>query len=137
MAHNFPTTTLSTDPHLSTARVHFAKHGTALCNAAGMIDGEAGRARVLRLISALREASRLDRTTRRKLVNLHRLLSLDPVIDALGPDLSSWILLDPASVEVEELCLLTDRLYDLLVGIGELNAERDARALDLSAPSAA
>ncbi|WP_206050379.1 hypothetical protein [Oceaniglobus ichthyenteri] len=77
----------------------------------------------------IRKASRLDRATRRRLVDLHRLLSLDPVAGDLEPDLSSWGLLDPASPEVEELCLLTDRLYDLLVEIGELDDEQEAMAL--------
>jgi hypothetical protein len=38
---------------------------------------------------------------------------------------------------VEELCLLTDRLYDLLFEIGELDDERDALALALPAQDAA
>lgn len=137
MLRKLPTKTLSVDQQLATVRAHFAKHGTAMYNAAGLIAGEAGKARVLRLMSGLREISRLDRATRRKLVDLHRLLSLDPVGDDLEPDLSSWSLLDPASFEVEELCLLTDRLYDLLVKIGELDAMRDARALGLPAQDAA
>ncbi len=137
MLRKLPTTTLSADQQLATVRAHFAEHGTALCNAAGLIDGDAGTARVLRLMSALREASRLDRATRRRLVDLHRLLSLDPVGDDLEPDLSSWFLLDPASSEVEELCLLTDRLYDLLVEIGELDEERDALALAFRAQDVA
>ncbi|WP_068300073.1 hypothetical protein [Pararhodobacter sp. CCB-MM2] len=135
MLSKFTTKTLSADLQLAAVRTHFDMHGAALCNAAGLIDGEAGTAHVLRLMSALREASRLDRTTRHKLVDLHRLLSLDPVIDVFEPDLSSWVLLDPGSREVEELCLLTDQLFDLLVAIGELDEERDAFAL--SAPEAA
>lgn len=137
MLRNLPTKTLSANLQLAAARAHFDKHGSALCNAAGLIDGEAGTARVLRLMTGLREASRLDRATRRRLVDLHRLLSLDPVIDELEPDLSHWSLFDPASIEVEELCLLTDRLYDLLVEIGELDDERDALALALPARDAA
>lgn len=129
MLRMIPPKTLSADPQLAIVRAHFAKHGAALCNAAGLIDGDAGTARVLRLMSGLREASRLDRTTRRSLVDLHRLLSLDPVVDAFEPDLSSWILLDPASPEVEDICLLTDRLYDLLVEIGERDDESHAIAL--------
>lgn len=137
MLRKLPSKTLSADETLDAVREHFAEHGAALCNAAGLIDDEAGTARVLRLISGLREASRLDRATRRRLVDLHRLLSLAPVIDAFEPYLSSWILLDPASPEVEELCLLTDRLYDLLVEIGERDDERDALALALLAQDAA
>ena len=137
MLRKLTTKTLSADETLDAVRAHFDEHGAALCNAAGLIDGEAGTARVLRLMSGLREASRLDRAMRRRLVDLHRLLSLDPVVDAFEPDLSSWILLDPASPEVEELCLLTDRLYDLLVEIGERDDERDAMALALPAQDAA
>ena len=137
MLRKLTSTTLSGDQTLNAVRAHFEEHGAALCNAAGLIDGEAGTARVLRLMSGLREASRLDRATRRRLVDLHRLLSLDPVVDGFEPDLSSWILLDPASREVEELCLLTDRLYDLLVEIGERDEERDALALALGSRDAA
>ncbi|WP_370304360.1 hypothetical protein [Pseudooceanicola sp.] len=137
MLRKLPTKTLSADLQLTAVREFFDKHGAALCNAAELIDGEAGTARVLRLMSRLREASRLERATRRRLVDLHRLLSLDPVIDAFEPDLSSWMLLDPASPEVEELCLLTDRLYDLLVEMGEMDDDRDALALALLAQDAA
>jgi len=137
MLRKLPTKTLSADLQLTAARAHFDKHGRALCNAGGLIDGEAGTARVLRLMTGLREASRLDRATRRRLVDLHRLLSLDLLGDSLDPELSSWPLLDPASPEVEELCLLTDRLYDLLVEIGELDSERDALALAPPAQHAA
>ena len=137
MLRKLPTKTLSADQQHATVRAHFAKHGTALCNASGLIDGDAGTARVLRLMSVLRETSLLDRGTRRRLVDLHRLLSLDPVIDEFEPDLSSWVLLDPVSPEVEELCLVTDRLFDLLVEIGELDEERDALALALQARDAA
>ncbi|SMC81047.1 hypothetical protein [Primorskyibacter flagellatus] len=137
MLRKLPTKTLSADPQLTAVREFFDKHGAALCNAAGLIDDEAGTARVLRLMSRLREAPRLERATRRRLVDLHRLLSLDPVIDAFEPDLSSWMLLDPASPEVEELCQLTDRLYDLLVEMGEMDDDRDALALALLAEDAA
>ncbi len=137
MLRKLPTKTLSADLQLAAVRARFDKHGTALCNAAGLIDGVAGTARVLRLMTGLREASRLGRATRCRLVDLHRQLFLDPVIDVFEPDLSSWVLLDPASPEVEELCLPTDRLYDFLVEIGELDDERDALALALPAQEAA
>ncbi|WP_417240846.1 hypothetical protein [Celeribacter halophilus] len=137
MLLKFPTKTLSADPQLDATRAHFDKYGEALCNAAGLLNGEAGTARVLRLMSRLREASRLDRATRRRLVDLHRLLSLDPISDDLEPDLSSYVLLDPASREVEELCLLTDRLFDLLVQIGELDDDQEALTLARQAQDAA
>ncbi len=104
-------------------------HATQMPPAA-LIGGDAGMARALRLISTLREATRLDRTARRKLVDLHRLLSLDPVMDGFEPDLTSWVLLDPASAEVEQICLLTDQLHALLVEIGERDEQQDALALE-------
>ncbi len=137
MLRKFPTQTLSADPQLATVRAHFDEHGTALCNAAALIGGDVGMARTLRLMSALREATGLDRTTRRRLVDLHRLLSLDPVINGFEPELTSWVLLDPASAEVEQICLLTDQLHDLLVEIGERDKQQDALALELWSQTAA
>jgi hypothetical protein len=131
------TKNLSTDPQLATVRAHFAEHGVGLCNAAGLIEGDAGTARVLRLMSGLREASCLNRTIRRMLVDLHRLLSLDLVIEGSEPDLSSWILLDQGSIEVGEICLTTDLLYQLLIDIGGLDDKRDAMALVLQAQEVA
>lgn len=129
MLRSLPTKTLSADPLLTAVSAHFAEHGYALCNAAGIIDGEAGTVRVLRLMAALRIAARLDRTTRYSLVELHRLLSLDLIADDLEPDSRSWVPLDPANSEVEDICLLTDRLFDLLIEIGKLDDEREAMAL--------
>ncbi len=137
MLRKIPTKTLPADPQLATVRSNFAEHGTSLWNVAGLIDGDAGTARVLRLIPGLRAATRLDRTTRRNLVELHRLLSLDSVIEVREPGLSSWVLLDPASPEVEALCLLTDQFYDLLIEIGELDEAQDALALALRVQTAA
>jgi len=137
MLRKLPSKTLSADQTLDAVRSHFDEQGAALCTAASLIDGEAGTARVLRLMSGLREVSRLDRAKRRRLVELHRLLSLNPVIDEHEPALSMWLLLDPASSEVEELCMLTDQFYDLLVELGELDDERDALALVLRAQDAA
>lgn len=137
MLRQLPTRNPSADPPLSTVRGHFAENGAALCNAAGLIDGDAGTARVLRLMSDLREATGLDRGIRRRLVDLHRLLSLDPVFDGFEPDLSFWALLDPASPEVEQICLLTDRLFDLLVEIGERDEHQGAMALALRDQDAA
>ncbi|MGR3549643.1 hypothetical protein [Pseudooceanicola sp.] len=137
MLRTLPTKTLSAELHIAIVRTFFTEHGTALCNAAGLIAGEAGTARVLRLMSMLREAPLLDRTMRLRLVDLHRLLSLDPAIEAYEPDFSTWVFLDPASEEVENLCLLTDRLYDLLIDICDLDAEWVRQALDLPAQKAA
>jgi hypothetical protein len=137
MLRTLPTKSLSAEPQIAIVRAFFAEQGAALCNAADLIDGEAGTTRVLRLMSMLRDALCLDRTLRLKLVDLHRLLSLDPVIEAYEPDFSTWVFLDPASEEIENLCLLTDRLYDLLIDISDLDAEWERQALNLPAQNAA
>lgn len=59
------------------------------------------------------------------------------VIEAYGPDLSNWVFLDPASEDVENLCLLTDRLYDLLIDISYLDAKWEQQATALPALKAA
>ncbi len=137
MLRKILTKTLSADRQLAAARSYFWEHGTALCNAAGLIAGDAGADRVLRLMSDLREATRLDHTARRRLVDLHRFLSLDPVVESSEPDLSDWVLLDPGSPEVEQICLLTDQLYDLLIEVGALDEQQHAEALALEAQGAA
>jgi hypothetical protein len=126
MLRPFVPTALSADPQLAAVRAHFKEHGAALQNAAMLVNGDSGAATVLRIISELRAASHLDRQMRRRLVALHRLLSLDTAVEEFEPDLSSWILLDPASPEVEEICLLTDGLFDLLTLIAELDNQRDS-----------
>ena len=137
MLRTLPTKTLSAEPQIAITRAFVAEHGTALCNAAGRIAGEAGTAHVLRLMSMLREAPRLDRTMRLWYSNLYCLISLDPAVEARDPDPSNWVFLDPASEEVEHLCLLTDRLYDLLVDISYLDVKWEKQALDLPAQKAA
>jgi len=121
--------TLSPDPNLSAACAHFSENGPALCSAAGILAGDVGTARVLRLMSDLRTATALERGLRRRLVDLHRLLSLNPVSDSSDQDLPPWTVLDPGSPEVEDICLLTDRFYELLKKIGAPQQQQCARAL--------
>ncbi|MDD9708417.1 hypothetical protein PVW53_12925 [Seohaeicola sp. SP36] len=137
MLRPFIPTTLSADPQLAAVRAHFKEHGAALQNAATLVNGDAGAASVLRLMSELRAASHLNRPMRRRLVALHRLLSLDTVVEEFEPDLSSWVLLDPASPEVEQICLLTDGLFDLLTLINELDNQRDSGSVTLTAQNVA
>ncbi|MFD2739797.1 hypothetical protein ACFSUD_09475 [Sulfitobacter aestuarii] len=128
---------LSPDPNLSAARAHFSENGPALCSAAEILAGDAGTARVLRLMSDLRQATGLNRGLRRRLVDLHRLLSPDPISGGFDQELSPWTILDPGSPEVEEICLLTDRLYELLKKIDVPQQQHCAWALPLIKQKAA
>lgn len=137
MLRFLPTNTPSADPQLATVRAHFGQHGTALCNAATLIAGDTGAARVLRLISDLRSATRLERTHRKSLVDLHRLLSLDIAHDNQDAEIPCWMSLDPANPKVEQICLLTDRVFDLLCEIGDGDEAVAMAALSIPTRTAA
>lgn len=110
---------LSADHRLEAARDHFDEHGPALINAASLIAGENAGRRVLRLITRLREADKLTRPICHELLDLHRLLMLDPAGEVEDGDYDFALLLDPAGREVEEICLLADELRSLLEVIAE------------------
>jgi hypothetical protein len=130
MLRPFSPTTVSTVPQLVAVRDYFSEHGVALQNSAALIEGDAGAASVLRIISELRTATQLDRAMRSRLVALHRLLSLDSGTEPFDPDQSPCIFLDPESSEVEQICLLTDSLLDLLILIAELDEQQDKAAMN-------
>lgn len=124
------------DPRLDAARDHFATHGPALVNAATLIGGDTAGQRVLRLTTRLGEARRLTRHLAQELVDLHRLLLLDLPGDIEGGAYDLALLLDPASRQVEEICLLADRLQDLLGTIAGIEDD-PALAQSLPLPGAA
>ena len=80
-------------------------------------------------MSDLRTTTRLERATRRRLVDLKRLIPLDQVSGGSETDSGLWQFLDPCSRDVEEICLPADRLFDLLVEFGELDVEVGAFAV--------
>ncbi len=124
---------LCIDAQLEAVRTHFDDHRVAMMNASGLIGGELARRRVLRLVTELREANRLTRHAKAELLALHRLLTFDP----LGLEPEVWddcLMLDPGSREVEEICLLADRLRDLLEALARMEDDRaaDAQAVPLT-----
>ena len=122
-------TNQSTDPQHAAVSGHLAQQGEALRNAANLLHGQTGEARVLRIMSDLRTTTKLKRATRRCLVDLHRLISLDPLFGDPETDAGPWQFLDPGSREVEDICLLAEGLFALLVEIGKLDDKMDVFAL--------
>ena len=116
------------DKPLALARCLFLDHGHGLAEAAAKLGGASGEARVVSCALQIEAAPRMTHRIRRELGALHRLLSLADVGDpeCLETQLSST--LDPASSEVETICLLTDLLADLLEQIGPASASRTDRA---------
>lgn len=130
-------TPLSTDLQHAAVCMHLSQYGEALRNAAGLLEGPAGEARVSRIMSDLRTTTKLERAARRRLVDLHRTLTLDWDLGDPEMDEGPWLFLDPDSREVEDICLLADRLFDLLVEIGALDDRMDALALSIQGLDAA
>ncbi|MFT6677129.1 MAG: hypothetical protein ACJAVM_003340 [Sulfitobacter sp.] len=122
-------TNLSTDPQRAAVIGYLAQHGEALRNAADLLHGQTGEARVLRIMSDLRTTTKLKLATRRRLVDLHRMISLDPLFGDSESDAGPWQFLDPDSREIEDICLLADGLFALLVEIGKLDDKMDVFAL--------
>lgn len=120
------------DEPLAIAREFFGKHREALENAARRLDGQRGVSRVISIADDLKRASDLDRSLRRKLVSLHRLLRREFLNDGDVEETAAFVDLDPASQEVEDICLLTDRLTEMLQDIDACVEE--ARGAEVSFP---
>ena len=109
--------TLPSDPGdaaLVAAQCVFFDHGHRLANAGRFVGGSPAEARVVDLGVRLTHALRMTDRLRRDLVALHRLLALEEGPEDHDGDalVLAWINL--ASPKVEEICLLTDMLEDLL-----------------------
>ncbi len=122
--------TVSADPALAVTTIFFHDHATAMLNAAAMLGGPCAYRRCLRFLSDLAEAASLSRPLKRELVWLHRLLSLENVGDPDEEETARFAMLDLLDPRVEEICLETDRLFELLLTISELHPDCDAVSLD-------
>jgi hypothetical protein len=107
---------------LDEVRCFFSDHGHDLSGAAGLIACARGEARVISLALRLERVATLDQGIRRDLARLHALLALDDVRE--GDPIETFLLSGPgpASRKVEIICLLTDRLEELLSWIDAVPA---------------
>lgn len=108
---------------LGLARQFAAEHREAMLNASALLGGRAAARRCARLVDDLRESPSLSRRLRVALVELHKLLTLDGVEDLDSDVAGHFAAIDPADPRVHGLCLLADRLRDLLEAIAQLDAE--------------
>ena len=102
------------DQSLALVRAFAAQHGEALCSASLLLGGPAAERRCLRLLSRLRETHALARPDVLDLIGMHRLLMLEHVGDPDREETARFSQIDPIDPRVHELCLLADRLLDLL-----------------------
>jgi hypothetical protein len=113
---------LSPPDLLDEVRCFLCDHGHDLSDAARLIAGAPGEARVIALALNLENAGTLDGGIRRELEALHALLALEHVQE--GDPVEAFLLSGPGpgSRKVETICLLTDRLDDLLSRIDAVMA---------------
>jgi len=114
----------------------FLFHGEAMLNATMLLGGEPAQRRCLALQGHISEAHGLTRHITRELAGLHALLMLERVGDPDTIETELFQFIDPDDPVVQDLCLLADRLQDLLLRIaalagstpfqGESVADRDA-----------
>jgi hypothetical protein len=132
--------TLHRNDLLDEVRCFFFDHGHDLSDAARLIAGAPGEARVISFALRLDRAAVLDDGIRRDLAALHALLALDDVRE--GDPVETFLLSGPgpASRKVEAICLLTDLLGDLLFRIDVLmpeSAETDISLQNITTAKAA
>tara|TARA_R110002012_G_scaffold196179_1_gene364453 strand:+ start:674 stop:1078 length:405 start_codon:yes stop_codon:yes gene_type:complete len=113
---------------LERIRRFFFYNGHDLALAALQLGGATAEKRVTSCAKRLATARRVDQHIRRELKAIHRLLSLENVGDPDNIETALFSNLDPASAEVETICLLMDMLDDLLQ---ELDAAADGKSHSL------
>jgi hypothetical protein len=108
---------------LDEVRCFFFDHGHDLSDAARLIAGASGEARVIAMALNLESAVTLDGYIRRELASLHTLIALEDVQE--GDPIETFLLSGPgpASQKVETICLLTDLLEDLLSKVDAVMAD--------------
>ena len=98
----------------------FAKfHSEALQNASLLLGGEPALKCTQILLVDLTEAPSLTRRLGAKLVALHQLLTLQNTHDWESVEAAHFSNIDPASPIVEDICLLSEALMDVMYRIGD------------------
>ena len=115
------TTTCARALQLRETRSFFLNHGEAMLNASLLLGGAPAQRRCLGLQSHIAEAHDLTVHAKRDLVRLHDLLMLERVGDPDSIETELFQAIHPEDPVVEDLCLLADRMQDLLVSIVKLS----------------
>jgi hypothetical protein len=93
------------------------QHDQALQSASLVLAGQFALKRTQSLLDEIRSANAMTRRLQSGIVELHKLLSLYYVHDENRIEAAYFADLDPSDPYVEEICLLTEALTDLLYRI--------------------
>jgi len=105
---------------LNIVREYLGEHGTALANASYLLGGASASGAVFRLTEAVRDARRLTKAHVRQLQRTLALLMLENVGYPDRTETALFAELVPGSRSVEEICLLANSLYDLLMHLDHI-----------------
>lgn len=94
-------------------------HSEALQNASLLLGGKPALKASITLIDDVCNAPVLSRRLQQGLVRLQELLSLEHVHDQSRPESAYFADLDPGAPYVEDLCLLTEALQDVLLRLSD------------------
>ena len=99
-------------PHPDPLHAFVENHGDALVDGAAVLAGRGGARLARAVVDGLRDEPAPSRRLRRELDDLLDILSLEHVHDQSRQEAERFMIIDPASPCVEELCLLADGLRD-------------------------
>ncbi|MDV7145895.1 hypothetical protein R3X27_24720 [Tropicimonas sp. TH_r6] len=117
MSHLSSFSGLSTRPvkaDLAVVRAFLSMHGTALHTASELLGGEPRGRRWLAFLDEIRSATQLTRRHRVALHEAFNLLSLGTANENGVDGASGYVEVDPYDPRVHDLCILTERLAELL-----------------------
>lgn len=118
-------TTKTRGATLDQARCLFFDRGHDLAQAAARLGGAWGETRVVSCGLQLEAACCMTRRIQEELYAVYRLLALADVGEPGRIEAELFISMNPATREVEEICLLTDLLHELLNEIDRALSSRE------------
>ena len=116
-------------PALAVLREFTSTNSEALQNASLLLGGQPALRATIRTLDDLGDAHALTRRMRADLQRLYELLSLTHVHDPDRPEAGYFAMIDPEWSAVEDICLLSDQLSDLLDAFGDQPDSRDTLPL--------
>ena len=117
MYHRFDTTNarrVLPNGTLSLLHHFLADHQPGLRHAATLLGGQRGARLVDTIIDSLAHGEAISRATEHALRDLYGILSLEHVHEEDREEAALFTAIDPSLPIVEEICLLTDQLRDVL-----------------------